>query len=246
MMHFKIVEKLYNYHLGKLFRSVRSLSNTFSTTFPDANYPIGLDETLLDVDWAKHIDFAKELYQQYKYEMLEIIGSYGFSNEIDLFCCVESRNMNANERSDTQQTVQKLVRAVFQHIRNQFRDGYPSVFELKAKAGACYYVAYTDEGPKDKRMLSFPWLFASQLLADHPIIFDDEEANDFMESTLSTDCPIYQWLLQQNLFSYDESPNQILETWFQNACDTEDEQWINIAEMFIKELIKFAKATELN
>ena len=41
--------------------------------------------------------------------MLEIINSYGFSNEIDLFCCVESQHMNANERSDIQHTLQILA-----------------------------------------------------------------------------------------------------------------------------------------
>jgi hypothetical protein len=182
--------------------------------------------------------------------MSEIISSYGFSNEIDLFCCVESRNVNANERGDTQQTAQKLLRDVSQHIRNRFRDDNPSFFEKKAKAAACYYVAYTDESPKEKRMLSFPWLFASQLLADYPIISEDDETNDFMESTLSSDCPIYHWLIEQDPFIFnplpddvDSSLTEILEVFFQIACESEHEQWINLAEMLIQELIKFAKTT---
>jgi hypothetical protein len=182
--------------------------------------------------------------------MSEIIGSYGFSNEIDLFCCVESRNMTANERSDTQQTAQELLRKVFQHIRNQFRDNNPSF--SKAKAAACYYVAYTDESAKDKRMLSFPWLFASQLLANCPSVSEDEETNDFMESSLSTDSPIHHWLIQQdkfifNLLSNDDDDDlsliEILESCFQIGCETEHEQWINLAEMLIEQLIKFSKIT---
>jgi hypothetical protein len=235
----------FSYRIGKLFRSARHLSSTFSNTFPDTNYPITLDPTLLHEGYKDYIDFAQQLYQQYQYEMLEIIGSYGFSNEIDLFCCVESRNVNANERSDTQQTAKKLLNEVFQHIRKQFLDDNSSFFEAKAKA-AGYYVAYTDEIAKDKRMLSFPWLFASQLLAH----FEDEETNDFMESSLSTNSPIYHWLNQQDPFIFNLPSNdddltltEILEFYFQAEGETTNEQSINLAEMLIEQLVKFSKTT---
>jgi hypothetical protein len=180
--------------------------------------------------------------------MLEIMGSYGFSNEIDLFCCAESCNMNANERSDIQQTAQKLLKEVFKHIRQQFIDDNQSFFEAKSKAAACYYVAYTDKSSKDKRMLSFPWLFASQLLADYPVISENEEANDYMEKPLNSRSSIYKWLKREARFMLNLLRNKdhftfmkLFDICFQNACRIKNEQMINLAEMLIERLINSSK-----
>jgi hypothetical protein len=220
------------------------LSDAFSNAFPIKNNPVVVDLTLLHDDYEDHIDFAKHLYQRYQYEMLEIIGSYGFSNEIDLFCCVESRNMKANERSDIQQTAQELLKAVFKDIQTKFHDSTDSDDEARAKAAACYYVAYADKGPKDKCMLSFPWLFASQLLANCFISSED----DFMENILNSDSEIYKWLQQQapsilNLIPDKDHFNymELLEICFQRACDFNDEQMVNQAEILIDKLIKIAQ-----
>ena len=140
--------------------------------------------------------------------------------------------MNASERGDTQQTAQQLLKAVFRHIRNQFRANNPTLAEAKAKAAACYYVAYTDDHAKDQRKLSFPWLFASQLLADYPTISDDGDTDDYMCSPLSGD--------------EEFTPTEILDFYFQNACETEHELWINRAEMLIEKLILFSKTIESN
>ena len=185
--------------------------------------------------------------------MLEIIGSYGFSNEIDLFCCVESCNMKANERSDIQHTVQELLKAVFKDIRTRFHDDTMSFHEAKAKAAACYYVTYTDESEKNKRMLSFPWLFTSQLLSDYSINSEDEETNDFINSTLDSDSDIYQWLELQAPSLFNLLPNEdhftlmeLFEVCFQKACDANDERIINHIEMLLEQLIKIAKNTDSN
>jgi len=239
--------------IGKLFRSARRLTDAFSKAFPVTNNPVVPDPTLLHDGYEEYIDFAQNLYQKYQSEMLEIIGSYGFSNEIDLFCCIESRNMNANERSDIQQTAGKLLKEIFKHIRNQFRANYHSLFDAKAKAAACYYVAYTDKSPKDKRMLSFPWIFASQLLADDAIILEDEETNDFMENTLNSDSDIYHWLEQQAPSILNLLPNnnsftfmELLEICFENAYETQNEEIINLTEMLIEQLIEISKNIQSN
>jgi hypothetical protein len=182
--------------------------------------------------------------------MLEIIGSYGFSNEIDLFCCVESCNMKANERSDIQHTAQELLKAVFRDIRSKFREDTMSFHEVKAKAAACYYVAYTDESGKDKRMLSFPWLFASQLLSAYSRMSEEEEANEFIGSTLDSQSNIYQWLELQvpsliNLLPDEDNFTlmELFEVSFQKACDSNDEQMINHIETLLEKLIEIAKNT---
>ena len=229
--------------IGKLFRSARRLSNAFSNAFTISNKPVSVDPKLLHDDYENYIDFAQNLYKRYQYEMLEIIGSYGFSNEIDLFCCVESRNMKANERSDIQQTSKELLKAVFKDIRKKFYQNTVSDDQAKAKAAACYYVAYSDQGPKDKRMLSFPWLFAPQLLEDYDSISDE----DFMEKKWNSDSPVYNWLQQKtpsilNILPHDENFNftDLFEICFQKACATNDEQLVNQIEMVIEVLIKAA------
>ncbi|CAF4423467.1 unnamed protein product, partial [Adineta steineri] len=88
------------------------LTDTFSNANFDKNDLVLIDLALLHENFEKYIDFAQDLYRIYTYEMLEIMGAYGFSNEIDLFCCAESCNMDANERSDIQHTVQQLLNAV--------------------------------------------------------------------------------------------------------------------------------------
>ncbi|CAF3700922.1 unnamed protein product [Rotaria sordida] len=240
--------------LGKLFRSARRLSDTFKNLFLNNNNEIFLDKNLLHNGYEEYIDSARNLYKQYQYEMLEIIGSYGFSNEIDLFCCIDSHNMKANERSDIQQTAQELLRAVFQNIQKNFHDDLVSLHQAKAKAAACYYVAYTDTNDKDKSMLSFPWLFASQLLADYSVISEDEQqTNDFMENTFISDSILNDYLKQQlpSLINLLPNDNQftfmeLLEICFQNACATNNEQMINHAEMLIELLIKTAKTIHSN
>jgi RNA-dependent RNA polymerase len=235
--------------IGKLFRSAHRLSSVFSNAFSVNNNRVSLDRKLLYDGYKNYIDFAQNLYRRYQYEMLEIIGSYGFSNEIDLFCCVESRNMKANERSDVQQTSKELLKAVFKDIRKKFYQDTVSNDQTKAKAAALYYVAYNDQGPKDKRMLSFPWLFASKLLEDYDSILDD----DFMKKKLNSDSPLYNRLQQQtpsilNILPDDDNFNfkNLFEICFQTACATNDEQMVNQVEMVIEELIKIAKDTYSN
>ncbi|CAF0817509.1 unnamed protein product [Rotaria sordida] len=240
--------------LGKLFRSARRLSDTFKNLFLNNNNEIFLDKSLLHNGYEEYIGSARNLYKQYEYEMLEIIGSYGFSNEIDLFCCIDSHNMKANERSDIQQTAQELLRAVFQNIQKNFHDDLVSLHQAKAKAAACYYVAYTDTNDKDKSMLSFPWLFASQLLADYSVISEDEQqTNDFMENTFISDSILNDYLKQQlpSLINLLPNDNQftfmeLLEICFQNACVTNNEKMINHAEILIELLIKTAKTIHSN
>jgi hypothetical protein len=212
-----------------------------------------LDKNLLHNNFEEHIDFAQNLYTKYQHEMLEIIGSCGFSNEIDLFCCMESRNMKANERSDTQQTAKILLKAVFKHIRDEFLDDTDSLYEVKAKAAACYYVAYNDQGPKDKCMLSFPWLFAEQLLSGYPINLDDEETDDLMETPINSDLDIYHRLNQEipsiiNLFpNYDQFTFQeLLDKCFEKGCATNNGQMVDLAEKLIEQLIEIAKDTSTN
>ncbi|CAF4562200.1 unnamed protein product [Rotaria sp. Silwood1] len=240
--------------LGKLFRSAHRLTNTFKSQFPNTNNEIVLDQTLLHNGYKDYIDSARNLYKQYQFEMLEIIGSYGFANEIDLFCCIDSRNMKANERSDIQLTAKELLRAVFQNIQKNFGDDVVSFREAKAKAAACYYVAYTDTNVKDKCMLSFPWLFTSQLLADYSVVSEDEaEINDFMDNTFNSDFNLYHYIKQQlpsllNLLSNDNqfTSMELLETCFQNVCATNNEQMIEHIEMLLERLITIAKTIHSN
>ncbi|CAF3194281.1 unnamed protein product [Rotaria sp. Silwood2] len=240
--------------LGKLFRSARHLTDIYKNEFSNSNNGVFLNQTLLHNGYEEYIDSARNLYKQYQYEMLEIIGSYGFSNEIDLFCCIDSHNMKANERSDIQQTAKELLKAVFQIIQQKFRDDVVSFHKAKAKAAACYYVAYTDTHAKDKCMLSFPWLFASQLLAGYPIFSEDEqETNDFIENTFDSDSNLYHYLKQQlpSLINLLPNENQftfmeLLEICFQNACATNNEQMIDHAEILIELLITTEKTLYLN
>ena len=191
---------------------------------------------------------AQELYHKYQLEMWEIISSYGFTNEIDLFCCMESRRMNANERSDTQQTIQVLLREVFGYIRRQFHENVQSFAESKSKAAACYYVAYTDTSAKNKQMLSFPWLFASQLLPHC-----DVEMNDYMQEEIDDHSPLYQWLQREDplvlgdfLDRYVLTLTDVFELYFKLACDQKDGQMITLAEGLIKQLIAVSKTTDTN
>ncbi|CAF3629209.1 unnamed protein product [Rotaria sp. Silwood1] len=234
--------------LGKLFRSAHHLNDTFKNAFSNDNNDISLDRNLLHTGYEEYIDFAQSLYKRYQFEMLEIIGSYGFSNEIDLFCCIESRNMKANERSDIQQTAQQLLKAIFQNIRKSFNNDLITYHKVKAKAAACYYVAYTDTSGKDKRMLSFPWLFAAPLLVDYSIASEDKETNDFMEYMFNSNSKLYHYLKKQLPSMMNLLPNgkqftfmKILEICFESACATNNEQMINYAETLIEMLIAIVK-----
>ena len=225
------------------------MSDAYSKAFPSITIvPVYPNLELLHDGYEEYLDSAQQLYQKYQLEMWEIISSYGFTNEIDLFCCVESRSVNSSDRSDIQQTVQPLLRAVFQHIRSEFRENVRTLMEAKSKAAACYYVAYHDTSSKNKQMLSFPWLFTSQLLANCPMISEDEEATDYMETKIDSHSPLYNWLKQNDRFifhllqSYDDwSLTDVFEYYFQLACDNQNEQKINLGEMLIEQLIEFSK-----
>ncbi|CAF1268570.1 unnamed protein product [Adineta steineri] len=231
--------------LGKLFQSANHLTDTFSNANFDKNYLVLIDLALLHENFEKYIDFAQHLYRIYRYEILEIMGAYGFSNEIDLFCCAESCDMDANERSDIQHTVQQLLKAVFHDIRYIFFNDAMSASEEKAKAAACYCVAYTDDNDTDERMLSFPWLFASQLLPDCPNNLEDED-----EPILDYNSTIANWLKLYIPSLLNLIPNkddltftEILEICFQKACDDRDEKMIDHAEKLIEQLIKITANT---
>ncbi|CAF1528755.1 unnamed protein product, partial [Rotaria sordida] len=202
--------------LGKLFQSAHHLNDTFKNAFSNDSNEISLDRNLLHKGYAEYIDFAQK-----------IIGSYGSSNEIDLFCCIESCNMKANERSNIQQTAQQFLKGVFQNVRKSFNNDLISYHKVKAKAAACYCVAYTDKSDKDKRMLSFPWLFAAPLLADYSIAFEDKETNDFMEYVFNSNSDLYHYLNQQLPSIRNLLPNNkqftfmgLLEICFETACST--------------------------
>ncbi|CAF2347051.1 unnamed protein product [Rotaria sp. Silwood2] len=234
--------------LGKLFRSAHRLNDTFKNEISNDKNEIILDQTLLHTGYEEYIDFAQNLYQRYQHEMLEIIGSYGFSNEIDLFCCMDSRNMRANERSDIQQTAQQLLKAIFQNIRKSFHYDLVSYHKVKAKAAACYYVAYTDKSAIEKRMLSFPWLFAAPLLVNYSIALEDEETNDFIKYAFDSNSNLYDCLKQQLFSIINLLPNdkqftfmELLEKSFENSCTKNNEQMINFAETLIGLLIAIAK-----
>ncbi|CAF4208862.1 unnamed protein product, partial [Adineta steineri] len=139
----------------------------------------------------------------------------------------------------------QLVKAVFQDIRNIFFNDAISASEEKAKAAACYYVAYTDENPTDDRMLSFPWLFASQLLPDCPNNLEDED-----ELILGYNLKIFNWLKLHIPSLLNLIPNKddftftkILEICFEKACDNQNEKMIDHAEKLIEQLIKITANT---
>ncbi|CAM4931896.1 unnamed protein product [Rotaria socialis] len=233
--------------LGKLFRSARSLSDSFNNVFPNrqnTNDEILLDNALLHNGYQEYVDAARSLYVRYQYEMFEIIGSYGFSNEIDLFCCIDSCEMKANERSDIQQTAQKLLKAVFRDIRQSFFDDIDPFQNSKAKASACYYVAYTDKSSKEQRMLSFPWLFASQLLANDTSMLENPFSLDsYWQCCLKKQFPSIRNLRpNDNQFMFME----LFDMYSKNASNTNDEQMINNAEILIKHLITAAKFIHSN
>lgn len=225
------------------------MSDAFSKAFPsNATIPIYPNQTLLHDGYEEYLDSAQKLYEKYQLEMWEIISSYGFTNEIDLFCCVESRNVSSSDRSDIQQTVQPLLRAVFQHIRSEFWKNELIFTDAKSKAAACYYVAYHDTDSKNKQMLSFPWLFTSQLLVDCPMISEDEETIDYMETKINKHSRLYQWLRQEDgyIFSLLQrrghwSLTDVFEQCFQLACDNRDEQMITLTEMLVEKLIESSK-----
>lgn len=167
--------------------------------------------------------------------MLEILGSYGFLDEIDMLCCMGSRGVKTNERSDTQFTVQRLLKAVFHDIREKFNDDIDSLDDKIAKAAACYYVAYTDG-----QMLSFPWLFARQLLADHPRLSDDE-SNEYLDRSIG------QWferlphdqtcfIPNHRLFNCTELFDKIV----QEAVRTDKEELATLAQSLIEQWIVLA------
>lgn len=235
--------------IGKLFRSARRISDAFHKTFlSNPDNTIVLDEDLLHNDYEQHIDFAQSLYEQYQNELLEIIGSYGFSNEVDLFCCIDSCNMKANERSDIQQTARTLLKAVFQAIKQKFDDNIDSNHDAKAKASACYYVAYTDKSGKDKQMLSFPWLFASKLLADVDVVSIDEKTSAIMEHRPQLNPDLYCYLIDQCPFlvnllanNFEINLKEIFQICLQNACSMQDESWISNAELLIEQVFNYCK-----
>jgi len=69
-----------------------------------------------------------------------------------------------------------------------------------------------------------------------------------MENTLNSNSEIYYWLKQQTPSIVNLLPNndhftfmELFELCFQNACDTKNEQMINLAEMLIEQLIEISK-----
>ena len=204
------------------------------------NNPIVPAETLLHPGYEAYIPAARKLYENYRCEILEILGSYGFLNEIDMLCCMESRGVKTSERSDTQLTIQRLLKAVFEDIREKFDDDIDSLDDKSAKAAACYYVAYTDQESKDHQMLSFPWLFARQLLADHrPSSYD--ESNDYLDQSIG------QWFEQLPHDQRTFIPNyrqlncmELFDEIAQEAVRTDNEQLASLAQSLIQQWIVLA------
>lgn len=231
---------------GQLFRSAQRLSDVFSQSSSSDDQSAPLDPSLLHAGYENYISFARDLYQEYQSEVLEILGSFGFANEIDLFCCAESRSMNTSERGDTLHTVQYLLKAVFQKIREEFHDDTDSFQDMKAKAAACYFVAYTDQCKSEKRMLSFPWLFASTLLADCPVSSADARASDWnskMKRKLRK--------LRTKIYRLLPAPGQLdpvalVTKCFQRACQTQNNHLVLLGEQLLVDWIDLATAKEQN
>lgn len=233
--------------IGKLFRSACRISESFKNKSFYDNNKVCLDKRLLHDGYITHFDFAQKLYKRYQNEMSEIIGSYGFSNEIDLLCCMDSCDVKGNERNDTQQTAKLLLKAVFNSIRERFQIDITSPKEAKARAAACYYVAYTDKTLEDKCMLSFPWLFASQLLVDEE--FDGYIEQDTFNSSLNTYSRLPQqlssaiYLLPTNNHHIVE---ELLKVCFQKNYTRNNARMIQYAENLFDQLMEIAKTNHVN
>ena len=234
------------YTTGKLFRTAQHLSDVFSSSSSSDDQSASLDPLLLHAGYEDYNDFARQLYKEYQSEVSEILGSFGFANEVDLFCCAESRSMNTSERGDTLYTVQFLLKAVFRYIRSEFSDDSDSFRDKKAKAAACYVVAYTDQGAPEKRMLSFPWLFASTLLADYPVSLADEIAFD-SDSKVNEKLRKHSSTIKRLLPEHQQLGVLVLVTeCFERACRAHDEELIEHGELLLAEWIKVVLESESN
>ena len=231
---------------GQLFRSAQHLNGVFSNSSDSDDKSPSLDRSLLHAGYKDYIDFARQLYQEYHSEVLEILGSFGFANEIDLFCCTESRSMNTSERGDTLYTVQYLLKAVFRYIREEFHDDTDSFQDKKAKAAACYFVAYTDQCKGDSRMLSFPWLFASTLLTDCPVSSADARASDW-NSKMKRKLKKHSRTINRLLPARGQpDPMALVTRCFEKACQTHDKHLVLLGEQLLVYWIELAMAKEQN
>ncbi|CAF0988327.1 unnamed protein product [Didymodactylos carnosus] len=172
--------------LGKLYRSVNRFLPTFKTINHDV---IKYDKAFIYGNWQNYIVEATALFKSYQSELFEIIYAHNFDNEIDLFCCCESQNINNNDRSEIQATAQQLLSKLFKYILEKFNNELDASHlkadcvcsqcqQQMAKASACYIICYLEvnrSNDNKKRILSFPWIFTSWLIKMKKITHNDEE-----------------------------------------------------------------------
>lgn len=152
---------------------------------------LSLDRTITHPKATDYSQWAQELFEVYRENLLNIISVFNYQDEIDLFCRCETLDQLGSGKQDLNISagleLQRLIDVTVHQFFHQFdrvqadptvlapHDGTcsrtrscPNCKELKlAQAAACYSVCYNEAAKQSSkarsRILSFPWLFGSLL-----------------------------------------------------------------------------------
>ena len=191
--------------LGKLYRECRAFKDSIGREVPRKKPHI--DSALLVPHFQRYQDEAKELYEEYSNQLQTLMNLYGIETEAELLsgCFLKVHSRLGREKVE----IADLVGQILTKIRESFRRRFFREFEvnedirgaedviseeMRRKASAWYYVAYSNKqstdaaenGPDEtpsKQFLSFPWLVDDVMLSIRTErAFEEQESPSIVES----------------------------------------------------------------
>lgn len=191
--------------LGKLYRECRAFKDSIGREVPRKKPHI--DSALLVPHFQRYQDEAKELYEEYSNQLQTLMNLYGIETEAELLsgCFLKVHSRLGREKVE----IADLVGQILTKIRESFRRRFFREFEvnedirgaedviseeMRRKASAWYYVAYSNkqstdaaengpDGTPSKQFLSFPWLVDDVMLSIRTErAFEEQESPSIVES----------------------------------------------------------------
>ena len=125
-----------------------------------------LDKDLLVDGFELYINEANQVYESYKSFVKEILVAYTLVSDAELMLeravhWSEAMSVNRDLSSKTVAAAKNGLKARFKNVFNRNMES-KNLSELRKKASAWYYVAYTDIGAEP--CISFPWIVGHDFL----------------------------------------------------------------------------------
>ena len=153
--------------LGELYRRCIGTAYDPKITELKLKPPSNLDNDLLVDGYQLYAEEAESVYRSYKLFLREILVAYSLRSEAELMigrAVTWSEAMNVDGDLSAK-TIQAAKSGLYERFRDVFYRHMTKAKseDVKRKASAWYYVAYSDS--KSKPCLSFPWLVLRDVLS---------------------------------------------------------------------------------